>query len=145
MWPLCSSLRVYKLGASQALVARVVTWYHLFVAPWAYQQTTLLPPSGGPAEPPSFGAIDPSDETTFAFDWSSRAYANDPIVAAAVVSVPPGMTFFGPTFTTGSLVEVTVLPFSPPMVPATYQLRCTCTFASGRRSSFSIPVPIRNL
>ena len=134
-----------RLGASHTLRARVVTWFHLFVPDWAYQQTTLLPPHGGPAEPPSFGPIDPADQTTFAFDWSSRANFNDPIVSATVVSVPSGMTFLGPVFTGGTLVEVTALPFTPPQVPATYALRCTCVFASGRRSSFSIPVPIRNL
>jgi hypothetical protein len=137
--------KAVRLGTALALKARVVSWFHLFVPDLAYQQTTLLPPGGVPAEPPSFGAIDPSDQTTFAFDWSARAAFNDPIISATVVSIPKGMTFLGPVFTGGTLVEVTALPFTPPKIPATYSLRCTCVFASGRRSSFSIPVPIRRL
>lgn len=134
------------LRAAQLQVARVVSWFRIFVPDWAFQQTTLLPPGGGPAEPPSFGPIDPQDQTIFAFDWSSRADINDPIVSAAVVSVPPGLIFApSPVFVTGTLVTVTVAPFSPPQLPATYSLRCTAVFASGRRSSFSIPVPVRTL
>lgn len=138
--------RGLALLASQTQITKVVHWYHLFVAPWAYQQTSLLPPGGGPAEPPSFGVIDPLDLTTFGFDWASRSYPNDPILSAVVVSVPAGMTLIGPVFVSGTLVQATVAPFTPPTgLPATYTLRCTCTFASGRVSSFSIPVPIRTL
>lgn len=133
------------LQTFQAQVIVVATWYWLFVADWAYQQTTLLPPGGGLAEPPSFGPIDPADRTTFAFNWSSRGDPNDPLVSATVVSVPPGLTFFGPAFISGSLVEAIVVPSVPPQRPATYNLRCSATFASGRRSSFSIPVPVRTL
>lgn len=138
--------RGFALRAAQAQVASAVSWYHLFVAAWNYQQTTLLPPSGGPAEPPSFGPIDPADQTTFAFDWSARADAGDPIASAAVVSVPPGLVFTAaPVFVSGTLVQVTVGPSPQAYLPMTYRLRCTCTFVSGRRSSFSIPVPVRTL
>jgi hypothetical protein len=134
------------------------------VATWAYQQTSLLPPSGGPAEPPSFGPIDPADQTIFAFDWSSRAYPNDAILSAVVTSVPSGLSFLTTPFISGTLVEITVLPLYPlspfnsdysseygggsskvVQLPATFSLRCTATFASGRVSSFSIPVPVRTL
>lgn len=133
------------LRAVQGQIVAVATWYWLFVADWAYQQTTLLPPTDGPAEPPAFGPIDPADRTTFAFNWASRGDPNDPIVSAQVVSVPPGLNFFGPAFVSGALVEAIVVPSVPPRLPATYALRCSATFASGRRSSFSIPVPVRTL
>lgn len=129
----------------QGQVAQIVEWYHLFVPDWAYQQTVLLPPDGGPAEPPAFGPIDPFDRTTFAFDWSSRADNDDPITSASVVSVPSGMNFIGPVFVNGTLVEVTAGPFTPPSLPAVYTLRCTAIFTSGRRNTFSIPVPVRML
>lgn len=138
--------RGLKLGAIQSQIGSTVRWFHLFVADWAAQQTVLLPPGGGPAEPPDFGPIDPLDQTTFAFNWSSRADPNDPIVSATVISVPPGLTFAqSPVFITGTLVEVTVVPSTPPLFPAVYKLRCSAVFASGRRSSFSIPVPVRTL
>jgi hypothetical protein len=133
------------LGASHGQSSSVTPWYHLFVAPWAQQQTTFLPPAGGLAEPPYFAPVDPSDQTTFAFDWSARAAPGDPIVAATVTCVPPGFSFFGPVFINGLLVEVTALPFTPLSLPTTYSLRCTATFASGSRSSFSIPVRVQNL
>jgi hypothetical protein len=138
--------RGFHLGAVQSQIAAVVDWFHLFVPDWAAQQTVLLPPGGGPAEPPDFGPIDPLDETTFAFNWSSRADPNDAIVSATVVSVPPGLTFAAsPVFISGTLVQVTVVPSTPPLLPAVYKLRCTAVFASGRRSSFSIPVPVKTL
>jgi len=138
--------RGLKLGAVQSQVAAVARWFFLFVPDWASQQTVLLPPGGGPAEPPDFGPIDPLDQTTFAFNWASRADPNDPIVSATVVSVPPGLTFAAsPVFISGMLVQVTVVPSVPPLPPAVYTLRCTAVFASGRRSSFSIPVPVRIL
>lgn len=133
------------LRAAQTQAVKLVTWYWLYVAEWAYQQTTLLPPGGGLAEPPSFGPIDPADRTTFAFNWASRGDPNDAIVSATVTSLPPGLTFFGPAFISGALVEVIVVPSIPPQRPTTYNLRCSATFASGRRSSFSIPVPVRAL
>lgn len=133
------------LSASQGQSGTTTPWYHLFVAPWAQQQTTLLPPAGGLAEPPYFAPIDPGDQTTFAFDWSARAAPNDPITSATVASVPPGLTFHGPVFVNGLLVEVTAVPFTPLQLPTTYSLRCTATFASGLRSSFSIPVRIQTL
>lgn len=122
------------------------TYYHFFIAAWASQQTSLLPPSGGPAEPPSFGPIDPADRTIFGFDWASRAYLNDTILSAVVTCVPPGLPIIpGSLFVTGTLVEVTVAPMTEPVLPTIFSLRCTATFASGRISSFSIPVPVRNL
>lgn len=133
------------LVVTQFQRSRTVRWFHLFVPEWAYQQTALLPPGGGHAEPPAFGPIDPADQTVFAFDWSVRGDVNDPIASATISATPPGMTFFGPVFVSGSLVEVTVLPFTPPRLPMTYRLRCTAVFASGRRSSFTIPVPVRTL
>jgi hypothetical protein len=151
------------LQAAQAQIAAATHWFWLFVPAWARQQTSLLPPGGGPAEPPSFGAIDPFDQTTFSFDWSSRADPNDPIVSASVVSVPPGATFSVQSpFISGTLVEATVLPFVDPtggyivenlpggslvnmQLPFTFRLRCTAVFASGRRSSFSIPVTVQTL
>jgi hypothetical protein len=157
--------RSLLLGARQSQAASIVRWYYLFVAQRARQQTTLLPPGGGKAEPPSFGPIDPADQTTFAFDWSARADPNDAIVSATVVSVPPGLVFGpSPVFINGTLVEVSLMPIYPVNVwspvfssqfgsgvvpvlqlPTTFLLRCTCVFASGRRSSFSIPVPVRML
>jgi hypothetical protein len=133
------------LGAAQGQSSSTTPWYHLFVAPWAYQQTVLLPPAGGLAEPPYFAPIDPSDQTTFAFNWAARAAPGDAIVSATVTSVPAGFTFFGPVFINGYLVEVTALPFTPLSLPTTYSLRCTATFASGSRSSFSIPVRVQSL
>lgn len=133
------------IGTTQGQRPNSATWYHLFVPAWAAQQTTLLPPQGGRAEPPYFGSIDPSDQTTFCFDWSARADANDPIVRAIVTSVPAGMSFYGPVFISGTLVEVTTAPFTPLQLPVTYDLRCQAIFASGRRSSFSIPVTVRTL
>lgn len=133
------------LGAVTTQVAALTSWFHFFVSEWAYQQTVLLPVGSGAAEPPAFGPIDPADRTIFGFNWAQRGDLNDPIVSAQVVSVPAGLGFFGPPFITGSLVEVTVTPFSPAQLPATYALRCTAVFASGRRSSFSIPVPVRTL
>jgi hypothetical protein len=124
---------------------RLTPWYHLFVPAWAYQQTTLLPPNGGPAEPMAFGAIDSQDRTTFAFDWSSRLRLDDAITDAAIVSIPPGLPFDGPVFVLDKLVEVTVGPFVPPELPSIYSLRCTVRTASGRRNSYSIPVPVRTL
>lgn len=133
-------------GTIQGQKAIIVTYYHFFVATWAYQQTSLLPPAGGVAEPPSFGPIDPADQTIFAFDWASRAYPNDPITSAAVISVPPGLPILpGSVFVSGTLIEVTVPPFTTLTVPRVFSLRCTATFASGRVSSFSIPVPVRTL
>lgn len=133
-------------GAIQGQRSASFAYYHFFVASWAYQQTTTLPPSGGVAEPPSFGPIDPADQTIFAFDWGSRAYPNDPIVSARVVSVPPGLPFLdGSVFISGTLIEVTVSPFAAPVLPTVFSLRCTATFASGRVSSYSIPVPVRTL
>lgn len=133
-----------KTSQNQATVN--VVYYHFFVAPWAYQQTTLLPPFGGPAEPPSFGPIDPADQTIFGFDWTSRAYPNDPILSAVVTCVPPGLPFLpGSVYINGTLIEVTVSPMSEPVLPTIFSLRCTASFASGRISSFSIPVPVRTL
>jgi hypothetical protein len=133
------------LGTVLGQVVAIKTWFHLFVPAWLQQQTTLLPPAGGPAEPPSFSAVDPADQTTFAFDWSGRIGPNDPIVDASVVSIPSGLTYFGPPFVQGTLVQITVQPFSPLQLPVTYRLRCTVTTQSGRRSSFSIPLPVRRL
>lgn len=133
------------LSAVNVQIAAVMPWYHLFVPAWLQQQTTFLPPGGGPAEPPAFSTIDPSDQTTFAFDWSGRIGGSDPIVSSAVVSVPPGLTFYGPVFVQGTLVQCTVMPFSPLQLPTQYKLRCTVVTRSGRRSSFSIPLPVRNL
>lgn len=133
------------LNAFSTQVPRVTPWYHLFVPAWAYQQQTYLPPLGGPAEPPAFGPIDPADQTTFAFDWSRRLSVNDPIISAAVTSVPPGLSFAGPVFVQGQLVQATVAPFMPQYLPTIYSLRCSVVTASGRRSSFSIPVPVRTL
>lgn len=138
--------RSVAVRTSQGQAATNVVYYHFFVAPWAYQQTSLLPPSGGPAEPPSFGPIDPADQTIFGFDWTSRAYPNDAIMSAVVTCVPPYLPFLaGSLFISGNLVEVTVPPFPEPVLPTIYSLRCTATFASGRVSSFSIPVPVRTL
>lgn len=132
--------------ARQGQAAANVVYYHFFVAPWAYQQTSLLPPFGGPAEPPSFGPIDPADQTIFGFDWTSRAYPNDTIMSAVVTCVPPFLPFLaGSLYINGNLVEVTVPPFPEPVLPTVYSLRCTAKFASGRISSFSIPVPVRTL
>lgn len=138
--------RGLAVHASQGQAAANIVYYHFFVAPWAYQQTSLLPPFGGPAEPPSFGPIDPADQTIFGFDWTSRAYPNDTIISAAVTCVPPYLPFLpGSLFISGNLVEITVPPFPEPVLPTIYSLRCTATFASGRVSSFSIPVPVRTL
>lgn len=138
--------RGLAIGASHGLVARNVVYFHFFVAPWAYQQTTLLPPSGGPAEPPSFGPIDPADQTIFGFDWSSRAYPNDTIISAVVTCVPPGLPFLpGSLFISGTLIQITVSPMPEPALPTVFSLRCSATFSSGRVSSFSIPVPVRTL
>jgi hypothetical protein len=123
----------------------VARWYFPFVSQWQRQQSVLLPMAGGPAEPPGFGPIDPMDRTLFGFDWTARTPANDAVASAVVVSVPPGLNFSGPVNIRGGLVQVTVTPFIPPQNPMTYQLRCTATFVSGRRSSFSIPVPVRTL
>lgn len=134
------------ISTSQGQSVANVVYYHFFVAPWAYQQTSLLPPFGGPAEPPSFGPIDPADQTIFGFDWTSRAYPNDTIMSALVTCVPPFLPFLaGSLFINGNLVEVTVPPFPEPILPTIYSLRCTATFSSGRVSSFSIPVPVRTL
>lgn len=133
------------LRASQSQLSALVPWFHFFVQDWAKQQLVLLPPGGGKAEPPSFGPTDPADQTTFAFDWIARGNVSDPIVSAQVVSIPPGLSFFGPPFISGSLVEITVSPFVPVTLPVTYSLRCSVVFASGRRSSFSIPMPVRFL
>jgi hypothetical protein len=141
-----ASRSLFLFHVPQGQIARAITWYRFYVQPWAYQQTILLPPGGGLAEPPDFGPIDPADQTIFAFDWSARAYSNDAIVSANVVSVPPGLVFAPwPLFINGTLVEVTIAPFSPAQLPATYRLRCTAVFASGRISSFSIPVMVRTL
>lgn len=137
--------RGFFLGTTQRQSAASITVYHFFVATWAFQQTSLLPPFGGPAEPPSFGPIDPADQTIFAFDWSSRIYPNDTILSASVTCVPPGLPFLGSVFISGTLVQVTVPPFPAPVLPTAYSLRCTAKFASGRVSSFSIPVPVRTL
>lgn len=135
---------VARTGQGQATSS--VTYYHFFVATWAAQQTSLLPPGGGPAEPPSFGPIDPADQTIFGFDWASRAYPNDTITSAMVTCVPPGLPIVpGSLFVSGSLIEVTIAPMVEPVLPTVFSLRCTATFASGRVSSFSIPVPVRNL
>lgn len=138
--------RGVAVRTSQGQAAANAVYYHFFVAPWAYQQAALLPPAGGPAEPPSFGPIDPADQTIFAFDWTSRAYPNDRIMSAVVTCVPPYLPFLpGSLFISGNLVEITVPPFPEPVMPTVYSLRCTSTFASGRVSSFSIPVPVRTL
>lgn len=64
----------------------------------------VLPPDGGGstgfetdhAEPAAFSPIDPSDVDTFLFDWVVRAYPGDPILSAAMISVPTGLTFITP-------------------------------------------------
>lgn len=97
------------------------------------------------AEPQFFSPFDPTDEDIFTFDWSRRGYTNDRIVFASVTSVPAGVNFLGPAFIDGSLVDVTVGPFTPPSLPFTYELRCRAVFASGRISNYSIPVVIMTL
>lgn len=97
------------------------------------------------AEPQYFSPFDPSDEDTFTFDWSRRGYTNDRIVFASVTSVPAGVNFLGPAFIDGSLVDITVGPFTPLSLPFTYELRCRAVFASGRISNYSIPVVIMTL
>lgn len=133
------------LRARQGQSGFLVRWYHIYVPLWADQQTVLLPPSGGPAEPPDFGPIDPADQTIFGFDWSSRAIPGDTIVSATVFSEPAGLVLYGPVYIQGTLVQATVMPFTAPVLPTVYLLRCTVVFASARISTFSIPVPVRTL
>lgn len=96
-------------------------------------------------EPDRFSPFDPTDEDQFTFDWSRRAYPNDTIIFASITSVPAGVSFLGPAFIDGLLIEITVGPFNPPTLPMTYKLRCTAVFASGRVSNYSVPFVVMNL
>lgn len=98
------------------------------------------------AEPAYFSPLDPTDQDTFTFDWSHRAYPNDTIVFASVVSIPTGLNFVGPPFIDGTLIDITIGPLghTPPR-PTTYTLRCTAVFRSGRISNFSVPFEVRSL
>lgn len=137
--------RAKFLSVAQATVVRLVKWFHLFVPESLQQNRVLLPPAGGPAEPPTFSDMDPADQSIFLFDWSARAEPGDAIASASVVSLPTGLNFVGPLFTDNMVVEVTLGPYMPPELPMTYGLRCSVTFVSGERSSFTIPVRIRTL
>lgn len=128
--------------AVQSQTTRLVKWFHFFIA---RPPGVLLPPSDGPAEPPIFSAMDPADTEVFTFDWSSRAEPGDPIASVTVRSIPAGMNFVGPVFVDGYLVEVTCGPMSLPEIPTVFGLRCSVVFVSGRRSSFTIAVPVRTL
>lgn len=134
--------RSATLSAILSPLASLVKWFHFFNP---HHPSVLLPPLDGPAEPPSFSAMDPADQERFVFDWSARSEPNDPIASVQVISTPPGMNFVGPIFVDNLQVEVTLGPFSPPQLPMTYGLRCSVTFVSGRRSSYTIPIPVRIL
>jgi hypothetical protein len=158
-------------GVAIQLAAAAIRWTHRFLPArlrarlvWLPppQDATTLPPSlrrillpletaelSGhaitQAEPTYFSPFDPTDEDTFTFDWSRRGHPNDRIIFATVTSVPPGLNFLGPAFIDGSLVDITLGPFTPPYTPITYALRCQAVFASGRISNYSIPVIVKPL
>lgn len=97
------------------------------------------------AEPAYFSPFNPTDQDFFTFDWTDRAYGGDTIIYATITSIPAGVNFVGPAFVDGKLVGITIGPFSPPTLPATYLLRCSATFASGRISNYSVPFIVMNL
>ena len=153
------------------MVARVISWPHQFRGRASFSRLVRLPPpqtlAAMPgsirrvrlpreeeemtnfqihrAEPPYFSPFDPSDQDTFAFDWSIRGYANDIITFATVTSIPAGVNFVGPAFIDGTVVSATIGSFTPPQLPMTYTLRCTAVFASGRISSYSVPFQVQSL
>jgi hypothetical protein len=101
-------------------------------------------------EPEMFPPFDPDDIQTFYFDWTDRAYANNPIVWAAIDDIPPpGCPHLAihtdALITYGTWVSVDVGPFSPPYTPATYILRCSVEFQNGDRSNWSIPFVVKPL
>ena len=98
-------------------------------------------------EPRYFSPLDPTDQDVFSFDWSVRGYPGDAIVFASVVSIPSGVTFLGPAFINGQVVEITVGAFAtiPLVQPVTYSLRCMAVFASGRISNYSVPFQVKML
>ena len=136
--------RTKNLGTTQRSYQSVVAWYRFYIPP-AYGPAVLVPPADGPPEPFSFGPMDPADTSVSIFDWSRRMTSGDTIVSAVVTSIPAGMNFVGPVTIQGPFVEVTTGPFSPPQVPAVYGLKCSVFFVSGRRSTFTVPVPVRVL
>jgi hypothetical protein len=104
-------------------------------------------------EPAQFPVMDPDDVDSVIFDWSQRSAATDRITFASVVSIPAGLTVGGVEriylgggyLGIGNFVECIIGPCSAAAYPATFLLRCTCYFASGRVSSYSVPITIRPL
>lgn len=152
-------------------VQAVTTWFHTFV-PLALRRRVVrlpppsdistLPPAGRcvrlpreedemldsqiyQPEPSMFSPFDPTDQDTFTFDWSQRAYPNDVITWASISATPTGLNFIGPTFVDGLLVSITIGPFTPLYLPQTYALRCSVAFASGRIGNYSIAFNVMDL
>lgn len=140
--PLALRRRVVRLPPQQNLVATPPSIRTVRLPPEVSTSPGLRITS---AQPAYFSPFDPNDTDTFTFDWSIRAYANDPITFASVESIPSGVNFVSSPLITGNLVDCTVGPFTPPQLPAVYELRCSAVFASGRISNYSVPFIVRTL
>jgi hypothetical protein len=104
------------------------------------------------AEPAMFPPFDPTDIAEFNFDWRTRMYFGNRIIWATIYDVPEAAGLPHLHFLTDALiaptadwVSIVVGEFTPLYVPVMHTLRCSVEFASGDRSTWSVPVQIRSL